>query len=227
MLNSGTKLIYMTRSFFFFFLFLAISAAYSQDKKFVFVFLNKKPDAVKLSKEESDKIMQGHMGNIERLAKEGKLIAAGPFDGGGGIFILKTTSIEEGKQWLSTDPGVQAQRWNVEILPFTVRQGSICSAKEPYEMVSYEFIRYTASVSKFTAQDYPEIFRKHDDYLRQIASTGNILLEGTFGDHEGGILVMRGDLQKEVIELDPGVQQGLLEIVFKKLWIAKGAFCEQ
>ena len=207
--------------------FLAITTAYSQDKKFAFVFLHKKPDAAKLSKEETDKIMQGHMSNIGRLAKEGKLIAAGPFDGGGGIFVLKTTSIDEAKQWLSTDPGVQAQRWNVEILPFSVRHGSICSAKEPYEMVSYEFIRYTASVSKFTAQDYPEIFRKHDDYLRQITSTGNALLEGTFGDHEGGILVMRGDLQKEVIELDPGVQQGLLELMFKKLWIAKGAFCEQ
>lgn len=212
--------------FIFFILLLAATNADAQDKKFVFVFLNKKPDAVKLSKEESDKIMQGHMSNIERLAKEGKLIAAGPFEGGGGIFVLKTTSVEEATQWLSTDPGVQAQRWDVEVLPFTIRHGAVCSAKEPYEMVTYEFIRYAASMSKFTAHDFPAIFKRHDDYLRQITSTGNALLEGTFGDHEGGILIMRGNLQKEVIELDPGVQEGLLEITFKKLWIAKGSFCE-
>src|SRR5687768_17415336 len=95
---------------FFFALVLSVSC-YAQ-KQYSFVFLNKKPDAEKLPEEQSKKIMEGHMANINRLAKEGKLLAAGPFDGGGGIFILNTTSVEEGRQWLSTDPGVQANRWN-------------------------------------------------------------------------------------------------------------------
>lgn len=51
--------------------------------------------------------MKGHMANINRLAKEGKLIVAGPFDGGG-VFILNTTSTDEARLWLNTDPGVQA-----------------------------------------------------------------------------------------------------------------------
>ena len=38
---------------------------------------------------------------------------------------------------------------------------------------------------------------------------------------------MKGDLQKEVIEFDPAVQEGLLELDFKQLYIAKGAFCEK
>jgi uncharacterized protein YciI len=199
----------------------------AQSKTYSIVFLHKKADATQLSKAETDKIMEGHMANIKRLAKEGKLIVAGPFEGGGGIFILKSTSQEEVKQWLSADPGVQAERWTVEILPYTPRIGSLCAVKEPYEMVMYNFIRYDAIVSKFTASNYTEILRKHDAYLKQLAQTGNIVTEAIFGEHDGGILIIKGDLQKEVVEADPGIQEGLLEFDVKKLYIAKGSFCEQ
>jgi uncharacterized protein YciI len=91
-------------------LFLSAFILWGQDKSYTFVFLNKKADAEPLPKEQVDKIMEGHMANINRLAKEGKLVAAGPFDGGGGIFILNTTSINEANEWLSTDPGIQAKR---------------------------------------------------------------------------------------------------------------------
>jgi uncharacterized protein YciI len=207
-------------------LFLCSSIAFAQDKQYAFVFLNKKPDAEKISKEESEKIMKGHMDNINRLAKEGKLIAAGPFEGGGGLFVLNTTSMEEAAQWLNTDPGVQAKRWNVEVLPFRVREGAICAAKEPYEMVTYQFVRYRANVSKFTAQDYPDIFRRHDEYLKTVGKHGNTLIEGTFGDHEGGVMILKGQVPENLTSEDPGVQQGLIETEIKKLWIAKGAFCE-
>jgi uncharacterized protein YciI len=195
--------------------------------QYTFVFLNSKPDKKELPKEEVDKIMAGHMANIERLAAEGKLVSAGPFEGGGGIFIFKSASIEETKAWLSTDPGVQAERWNVEVFPFTIQYGNICAAPEPYEMVSYLFVRYNPQVTKFTAPTYPEIFKRHDDYLKELNATGNVLLAGTFGETEGGILIMRGDVQQEVIENDPGVKEMLMEFKLKKLWIAKGSFCEK
>jgi uncharacterized protein YciI len=208
-------------------LMIAAFSGFSQNKKYALVFLNKKTDAEVISKEQSDKLMQGHMANITRLAKEGKLLAAGPFDGGGGIFILNTQSIDEAKQWLSTDPGVQANRWNVEILPYTSRVSAPCKAPEPYEMVSYSFVRFDAVVSKFTAGNYPQIIEKHNAFLKKLVDTGNVVTEGIFGDHDGGILIMRGELQKEVIEADPGLQEGLLEVNYKKLWIAKGSFCEK
>src|SRR4051812_9113597 len=94
----------------FLILFLAAFTLKAQDKKYTLVFLNINPSAEKLSKEASDKVMEGHMANINRLASEGKLLAAGPFEGGGGIFVLNTNSAEDVKNWLSTDPGIQAQR---------------------------------------------------------------------------------------------------------------------
>jgi uncharacterized protein YciI len=196
-------------------------------QKFTFVFLNKKPDAEKIGPEESKKIMEGHMANINRLASEGKLISAGPFEGGGGIFILNTTSLEEARKWLDTDPGVQARRWDIELLPYTPRIGSACSLSPPYEMVKYTFVRFDAIVSKPTAPTFPAIIKKHDAYLSQLAATGNVVTEGIFGDTDGGILVMKGAVQREVIEADPGIQEGLLEFQIKELHIAKGAFCEK
>jgi uncharacterized protein YciI len=99
--------------------------------------------------------------------------------------------------------------------------------KEPYEMVSYQFIRYTPNIAKFNIQEVPELFVKHDDYLKEFKRTGNVIMEGIFGDTEGGVLVMKGDLDSAVIERDPAVQQGLLQFEIKKLWIAKGAFGEK
>jgi uncharacterized protein YciI len=199
----------------------------AEAQKFTFVFLNKKPDAEVIAPEQSKKIMEGHMANINRLASEGKLISAGPFEGGGGIFILNTTSLEEAKAWLDTDPGVQAKRWNIEMFPYTPRIGSACAVKEPYEMVNYTFIRFDAIVSKPTAATAPSIIKRHDDYIKQLASSGNVVTEGFFGTGDSGILVMKGDVQKEVIEADPGIQEDLIQFQIKKLFIAKGAFCEK
>ena len=177
---------------------LTSSYVFGQSSSYSFVFLNKKADAVQLPKEEGEKLMAGHMANIERLAKEGKLIVAGPFEGGGGIFIFNTTSIDEAKSWLDTDPGVKANRWEVEIFPYRPRVNSVCSAKEPYEMVTYQFIRFTANKSKSTARDYPQIFYKHDDYLKEIGKKANVVTEGIFGEFDGGILIINGDLSRRI-----------------------------
>jgi uncharacterized protein YciI len=209
-------------------LFIVFSQVlFAQTPELIFVFLNSRTEKAELPEAEVKKIMDGHMANIERLAKEGKLISAGPFDGGGGIFIFKSKSIEQVNEWLMTDPGVVANRWRVEVLPYFPRVGSACSVGESYEMVTYQFIHYTPNIAKFNIQDAPQIFKKHDDYLKGIIKTGNVVAEGIFGDSEGGILVVKGDLQNEVIETDPAVREGLLEVQIKNLWIAKGAFCEK
>lgn len=207
-------------------LVLVSSLAFAQ-ASFTFVFLNAKKDKQELPQEEVKKIMEGHMANINRLAKEKKLAVAGPFDGGGGIFIFNTSSVDTAAKWLSTDPGVQAKRWNIEILPYQPRTGGVCPVGENYEMTNYHFIRFIAQVTKSTAGDYPDILRRHEAYIKEkFSKTGNIITEGIFGN-DGGILVLKGDLQKEIFETDPGVQEALLQVEVKKLYIAKGSFCEK
>lgn len=194
---------------------------------FVFVFLNPKPDKAELPKEEVDKIMDGHMANIKRLAGEKKLIAAGPFEGGGGIFVFNSGSRQEVGTWLETDPGIRAKRWNIEIFDYRTNRGSVCSVAEPIEMTFYSFVRFGLNVTKYTMSDMAGELKAHEAYLRQLTSKADIIQDGSFGPAEGGILVVRGDLKKEMIEQDPAVQKGFLEFEIKKLYIAKGAFCEK
>jgi uncharacterized protein YciI len=206
---------------------LISASAFAQDKKYTVVFLQKNPQAPELSKEESKKIMDGHMANIEAMARDKRLLAAGPFEGGGGLFVMNTTSTEEINKWLANDPGVQAHRWNLEMLPYSPRYGGVCAVQAPYQMVMYSFIRFDAVVSKYTAGTYPQIISKHNEYLKKLAATGNVVTEAIFGEHDGGILVMKGDVTKDIFESDPAVQDGLVELTIKQLYIAKGSFCEQ
>ncbi len=58
-----------------------------------------------------DSLFNGHMKNMERLEKDGKLVVAGPFMNGGeyrGIFIFNAVTIEEAKALLETDPTIKA-----------------------------------------------------------------------------------------------------------------------
>lgn len=210
-----------------FFLFILISTSHCLYGQYTFVFLHKKSDSEKLQKDQVEKIMEGHMDNMQRLAKENKLLAAGPFGGGGGLFILNTQKTEEAEEWLSTDPGIKANRWNVEMLPYKPRYGGICPVGEKYEMTNYTFIRFTPVVSKFTASNYPEIIERHDAFVKQLQNTGNVVTEAIFGENDGGIIVMKGEVDNKTFESDPGVKEGLLELDIKALFIARGSFCEQ
>jgi len=70
---------------------------------------------------EVEKIQEGHLANIRRLADEGKLLVAGPFADDGdlrGMFVLKAASAEEAKALCDTDPAVQAKRLRIEIHPW-------------------------------------------------------------------------------------------------------------
>ncbi len=56
---------------------------------------------------ERDEMFKGHFANIQRLADEGKLALAGPFDGVDGwrgMFIFAVKDIDEAKQLTATDP---------------------------------------------------------------------------------------------------------------------------
>ena len=66
-------------------------------------------------------IQKAHMANINRLAEEGKLIVAGPFEDNGelrGIFVFNVATLEEAKTLTETDPAVQAGRLIMELHPW-------------------------------------------------------------------------------------------------------------
>ncbi|KAF2342681.1 YciI family protein [Flavobacterium tistrianum] len=90
-------------------------------KKYVFCLL-KSGSNTTASKEESKKLFEGHMANIGKLAKEGKLVVAGPFMKNDrnyrGIFIFNVETIEEAKTFIATDPAIKANLLEAELTPW-------------------------------------------------------------------------------------------------------------
>src|SRR5262245_16983871 len=64
-------------------------------------------------------LMKGHFGMIERLAKERKLVLAGPFSDGGelrGIYVFDVPSIEDAKTLTESDPSIKEGYFKVEFV---------------------------------------------------------------------------------------------------------------
>ena len=74
-------------------------------KSYVLVVLKSGPTRV-ADGPERDEMFKRHFANIERLADEGRLVLAGPFDGVDGwrgLFVLAVTDIEEARRLVGTD----------------------------------------------------------------------------------------------------------------------------
>lgn len=203
------------------------SVLFAQTTELTFVFLNNKSDSEKISKEQSDKLMEGHMANINRLASEGKLRAAGPFDGGGGMFVFNSNSIEQVREWINTDPAVRANRWNVEILPYSPIIGSVCKVGEQYEMVRYSFVRFTWGKEKLKPKKGWQVWRQHIDFWKGQPTSNPIITLATFADDAGDVLVQPTTMDESILKKDPAIELGLMNYEKKILWVAKGSFCEK
>ncbi|MCI9844777.1 YciI family protein [Flavobacterium pectinovorum] len=90
-------------------------------KKYVFCLLKSGTNTT-ISKEESKKLFEGHMANINKLAKEGKLVVAGPFMKNErnyrGIYIFNVETIDEAKALVDTDPAIEAKLLEAELTPW-------------------------------------------------------------------------------------------------------------
>ena len=68
-----------------------------------------------------DAMFKGHFANIQRLADEGKLALAGPFDGAEGwrgLFVFATADVEEAKRLVATDPVIVNGEMVAEYHPY-------------------------------------------------------------------------------------------------------------
>ncbi|MFN0103845.1 MAG: YciI family protein [Bryobacteraceae bacterium] len=109
-------------------LFLALPL-FAQDvpmRFYILAILEKGPKWTKETTPEITEMQKGHMANIGRLAKEGKLILAGPLADAGdaaGIFLFDTASVEEARKWCDTDPAIAAGRFQVRLMKWYSAKG--------------------------------------------------------------------------------------------------------
>jgi uncharacterized protein YciI len=75
-----------------------------------------------IEKDKKDNLFKGHLDNINRLVKDGKLYVAGPLGKNDlqyrGLFILNVKTVEEAKALCDTDPAVKAGLLDVLLIPW-------------------------------------------------------------------------------------------------------------
>jgi len=79
-------------------------------RSYVLVILKTGPAKI-TDKAEYNKIFRGHFANMKRLAKQKKLVLAGPFMDAGdsrGLYIFNVETIAQAKKLVDTDPAVTA-----------------------------------------------------------------------------------------------------------------------
>lgn len=75
----------------------------------------------------AEEIQKGHLANIERLYKEGKIDLAGPIGSDSelrGIFVFNCETYDEVLTLCASDPAIKAGRLTVEIYPWWSAKGS-------------------------------------------------------------------------------------------------------
>ena len=105
--------------------------ARSMNMAFYYVYLLKKgPTWSPDSTPEIETLQTAHLANLRRLGEEGKLVLNGPlldsFQLSGeirGIGVLKANSMDQAKEWISTDPMVKVGRLIFELHTWMVAKG--------------------------------------------------------------------------------------------------------
>lgn len=202
---------------------------FGQSHNLFFVFLNPNPEKQIISQEKVEQLQAGHINNIERLADEGIMKAAGPFEGGGGIFILQTKDIESAREILQTDPAIKADRFKLEIFPLMLANNSLCGAKKPYEMVTYQFVRTIANPDY--KGDVNAMSRENRIFMANLNNNNDfVIAQGNFSEQNDGFLLLDvkdAKTAEQIIKKHPAVQKGQLNYEIKSLLIAKGTFCKK
>ncbi len=89
-------------------------------RRYVLVLLRSGPNRARTA-EETARVQQGHMANIQRLAAEGTLVLAGPFIDSGelrGLFVFAVDSIEAARALTASDPAIASGHLEADYLPW-------------------------------------------------------------------------------------------------------------
>jgi uncharacterized protein YciI len=90
-------------------------------KNYILVILKTGDKEITDTKERGE-IFAGHMKNIQKMADEGKLVVAGPFEPNSnnyrGLYIFNVPTVEEAKALTESDPAVKSGLMKAEFYPW-------------------------------------------------------------------------------------------------------------
>jgi len=209
-----------------------------ENEQYQFGLLMRGPKWTPENTPEIQKIQEGHMANIARMAQLGKLFAAGPILDNGdlrGIFLFRNTSADEATALVAEDPAIKAERLKLEILPWFGSKGIGVRAMEEYKKnpkMNWTMKKHHLALLKSGTQtekpgaDAQKIHLDHLWHIRRMMDEGKMLAAGPFtksGDLRG-IFVLNTESMDEAkawTEADPAVKAGRLTVEIHPWLVAK------
>lgn len=201
-----------------------------------FGMLEKGPKWTAESTPETQKIQQGHMANINSMAREGKLVAAGPMVGDGdlrGIFVFRVGSIEEAEALAAKDPAIIAGRLKLNFTNWMAPKGigrksldELKNNPNPKYTMARHYLVFLRKGPKWTAAGSPELQNTHLWDIRRNLDSGKYVAAGPLEakDDRLGILVIAADspeAARAIAEADPAVKAGRLTVEMHTWFVAK------
>jgi uncharacterized protein len=106
-----------------------------------------RPDAPELDEEAAAALQDAHMAHIADLHESGHLLAAGPLSDEKfrGLSILRV-DVDEARRLRESDPAVQAGRYSVKAMPWTVPAGAM----------SFRPTRFPRSIAEASSDSVPD-----------------------------------------------------------------------
>lgn len=199
-------------------------------------FLRPDPARKPLAKEDADRIMSAHMANIFKMAEDGLLASAGPFDDEhttiSGIFIFKVESLAKAQSIANQDPTVVEHRNTIDVHQWNGPDGlgdeyfrlHRLDPKTPENMQKHPFcILLHGAAWDASSPQQASILAAHEQYLTELRSHGKLGAAGSI-DASGDLVALvifrvipQADAQA-LLASDPAVMAGVLRVENHTWW---------
>ena len=206
------------------------------DAPYYVVFLRPAADRKTLTKEEGERIQAAHMANIHKMAEDGVLVSAGPFDDAtrtiSGVFIFRAGSLEQADAIAEKDPTVVEHRNTVDAHAWLGPAGigdeyvrlHKLDPKTPEHMQVHPFcmlFRGAAWEEQRSARE--SLIAAHRQYVDRLREGGKLSAAGAIvaPDELVGLVIFKAipfeEAQKQM-EDDPAVKAGVLRVEYHHWW---------
>jgi len=218
-----------------FFLLVPLAAATVAAQPYYLVYLRPDPARARIEKEDGDRIMAAHMANIHKMADDGVLKAAGPFDDTpstiSGIFVMQADTFEAAKRIAAQDPTVLAHRNTVDVHVWNAPAGigdayfklHKADPKTPEGMAIHPYVVLLPGPNWEAGA--PSI-AEHDRYVQSLRTQKKLAAAGSIEapDDEFAVVVFRPAVAMEDVQRlmddDPAVKAGVIKAEYHKWWCA-------
>ncbi|HYZ84575.1 MAG TPA: YciI family protein [Bryobacteraceae bacterium] len=224
-------------------LLLASVCPAQEAENYVFGFLRAHPERKTLPEAEAQAIQKAHLSHLDKMAKDGVLVGAGPLIESPdlrGVLIFRGLSIEQARQLASQDPAVINKRLHVHLENWTAQKGigdGIAKAmKDPnykFKMTRYGFVVSWLTPDSPKDWNNPEVKAKLNEHIEWMkANRSKFAAFGPFKDSKEllGVIVLRStdlDAASALMKEEPFVRAGWVRPQLLTWMVAEGVMAAE